>query len=74
MESEAKQISQLISSSKHCVVFTGAGISTAAGIGDYRGKSGKWTSDDLQEFVSTSKYKCLQYVICGLILQKSATY
>lgn len=43
---EASRIADLINRVKHCVAFTGAGISTAAGIGDYRGKSGKWTEED----------------------------
>ena len=42
----AKQIASLIRSTRFCVAFTGAGISTSAGIGDYRGKSGKWTEQD----------------------------
>ena len=33
----------LMSKAKHCVVFTGAGISMSAGIG---GKGGKWTEMD----------------------------
>ena len=43
---EAARIASLVRSASHCIVFTGAGISTSAGIGDYRGKGGKWTEMD----------------------------
>ena len=46
VNSEASRIADLIKNAKHCVAFTGAGISTSAGIGDYRGKAGKWTEED----------------------------
>jgi mono-ADP-ribosyltransferase sirtuin 6 len=46
LEEEAKRITKMIRKAEHCVVFSGAGISTSAGIGDYRGKSGKWTEEE----------------------------
>lgn len=41
-----KEITSLIVESKHLVVFTGAGISTASGVPDYRGPDGVWTRRD----------------------------
>ena len=43
---EASKTASLIVAATHCVCFTGAGISTSAGVGDYRGKDGKWTLED----------------------------
>lgn len=50
---KAARIAALIKKSRYCVVFTGAGVSTSAGIGDYRGKGGKWTQMDQE--ATTSK-------------------
>lgn len=43
---KARRAADILSRSKTAIAFTGAGLSTSAGLGDYRGKRGKWTLED----------------------------
>jgi len=40
------KLAQLMFASRHLVVFTGAGVSTASGLRDFRGPDGLWTRRD----------------------------
>lgn len=45
LECKVNRLAALITESNHFVAFTGAGISTSAGISDFRGPLGKWTRE-----------------------------
>lgn len=48
-DEKVRKVASLVRSSKHTVFFTGAGVSTSAGIPDYRGPSGCWTRRKIKE-------------------------
>ncbi|MDR2658391.1 MAG: NAD-dependent deacetylase [Spirochaetaceae bacterium] len=49
MQDDIKTLFERISSAKHCVALTGAGVSTLSGIRDFRGKNGLYNDMDAEK-------------------------
>jgi len=49
LEAKLEELASLVRKSKYTVFYTGAGMSTSAGVGDYRGPSGAWTQRRIRE-------------------------
>ncbi|MDR2447920.1 MAG: NAD-dependent deacetylase [Treponema sp.] len=49
IEEKLRALFDKITSARHCVAFTGAGVSALSGIRDFRGKNGLYTSQDTAE-------------------------
>mmetsp|Transcript_18546 Transcript_18546/g.25716 ORF Transcript_18546/g.25716 Transcript_18546/m.25716 type:complete len:329 (-) Transcript_18546:652-1638(-) len=57
LDLKLKKISKFIDEARHVVVLTGAGISTGAGIPDFRGPKGVWTLEKEQKKKSEKEAK-----------------
>ncbi len=57
LNDEVQAFARLIEESDNTVVFTGAGISTASGIPDFRGKDGLWKKVNPMDVFSYSAFK-----------------
>jgi NAD-dependent SIR2 family protein deacetylase len=55
LEEKIEHLAKLVQQSKYTVFFTGAGVSTSAGISDYRGPSGCWTARKIKQLQQKKK-------------------
>src|ERR1700716_4703273 len=56
MPNDLDRLTALLRAGQKIVVFTGAGISTASGIPDFRGPDGVWTKDPKAERLSNIEH------------------
>lgn len=60
LKSKCNLLVQMLRTSKFCVVLTGAGISTASGIPDFRGPKGVWTLERTNQEADSVPFELAQ--------------
>ena len=71
VEEKVEQLFRWLQESRHVVFYTGAGISTSAGIPDFRGPKGVWTLEKkgLKPDINVSWNDAkVSYLHCNLLL------
>uniref|UniRef100_A0A6B2L9C5 protein acetyllysine N-acetyltransferase n=1 Tax=Arcella intermedia TaxID=1963864 RepID=A0A6B2L9C5_9EUKA len=68
LEQKVTQLADLIKRSRYFVVYTGAGISTSAGISDFRGPDGVWTRKAKGLEIKRGNWGNAQPTICHMTL------
>jgi mono-ADP-ribosyltransferase sirtuin 6 len=78
-KNHAKNFAKLLRKAKHAVIYTGAGVSTATGVPDYRGPNGAWTclatgripdeSVNIESVKPSYAHMCIQKLVEGGLVQ-----
>eukprot|EP01105_Mastigella_eilhardi_P016499 TRINITY_DN3776_c0_g1_i4.p1 TRINITY_DN3776_c0_g1~~TRINITY_DN3776_c0_g1_i4.p1 ORF type:complete len:222 (-),score=34.64 TRINITY_DN3776_c0_g1_i4:63-728(-) len=57
---KVKLLAEMVGASGYTVFFTGAGVSTSSGVGDYRGPSGAWTKRRIADLEAAKRTKTIK--------------
>ena len=70
LDNKLDTLAQYVRESRHTVFFTGAGVSTSAGIPDYRGPSGAWTERRIRQLQATASRSQAEAAELAKLLQE----
>merc|ERR1711988_1710751 len=71
LDIKIRHLAEMIQGSESVVFFTGAGISTAAGISDYRGPTGVWTRQRMKKLKSEASPSAAEKAELALLVAEA---